>query len=539
MEILVTKDTIKINMEEDIHKGEYKINPCEFTFSEDYTQDLVKVAVFTTADKTTYRVTINNDECDIPYEALKDKGAIVIGVYAYKVNGEELQLRYSPRPVLMAVQDGSYIENTEESSIYVPASTIEEYEQQLQDLFADVEASKEEIAEEVAAEASEVLNDYMDQFVKITATGQTINVNDSSNLPIRDFSLLGNATQDETPTPDNPVDVKVVTGDNTVVVNGKNLCNFSELISVTSGNEKWVLRTLNNVNWEQGKTYYIRAFYTPQSNEVVQISNYNYMRIDNELRTITFNGTIPTVRVGANTLNSNVTNNLLLIMVAYETFTTYEPYTSQTQLLSLGNIELAKIGDYTDRIFKSEGKWYKYGAIVKEIFNGSEDGWQIRETSSTNDKRFIKTTSSKAVKTPNSSTVGTVICDKLPANTLTQQNNLIQGITTGIASSDYYRDLCMYITATTNYTLAEFKTWLAENNLTVYYAVETPTTTEITDTTLLGQLENILAMHTNKNVTNAWIEPTGDNSQAGVEIEYRQDLETRLNNIEARLSLLE
>ena len=47
--------------------------------------------------------------------------------------------------------------------------------------------------------------------------------------------------------------------------------------------------------------------------------------------------------------------------------------------------------------------------------------------------------------------------------------------------------------------------------------------------TLIAQLENVLKMHTNKNVTNAWIEPSGTNAQAGMVLVYRQDLATLIS----------
>ena len=57
----------------------------------------------------------------------------------------------------------------------------------------------------------EKYNELLNQIPTATATGNPINVQDSSNLPIKDFALLGNATQADTPTPDTPQDIHVVT----------------------------------------------------------------------------------------------------------------------------------------------------------------------------------------------------------------------------------------------------------------------------------------------------------------------------------------
>ena len=43
---------------------------------------------------------------------------------------------------------------------------------------------------------------------------------------------------------------------------------------------------------------------------------------------------------------------------------------------------------------------------------------------------------------------------------------------------------------------ATYKTWLSAHNTTVYYALATPTDTEITDSDLIDQLDALLAKHT-------------------------------------------
>lgn len=44
----------------------------------------------------------------------------------------------------------------------------------------------------------------------------------------------------------------------------------------------------------------------------------------------------------------------------------------------------------------------------------------------------------------------------------------------------------------TRYTIArDIQTWLSTHNTTLYYVLNTPTTTEITDTTLIEQLDNL------------------------------------------------
>ena len=75
------------------NKGEYKVNRCYFQFSEEYTDDLVKKAIFEHGD-TKIEVVIANNECDIPYEVL-NFDTFELRVYAYQVDGDDLVLRYS------------------------------------------------------------------------------------------------------------------------------------------------------------------------------------------------------------------------------------------------------------------------------------------------------------------------------------------------------------------------------------------------------------------------------------------------------------
>ena len=51
---------------------------------------------------------------------------------------------------------------------------------------------------------------------------------------------------------------------------------------------------------------------------------------------------------------------------------------SNTYEVNLGNIELNKIGDYQDRIYKDNGKWYVEKQIGKDIYTGSNDeNWGV------------------------------------------------------------------------------------------------------------------------------------------------------------------
>jgi hypothetical protein len=108
MQIIVNPHTITLNKNETVNEGEYNVNTCNFQFSEEY-QGLSCVAVFTNGTDT-YNQIITNNQCIIPSEVLQSEGTMMVGVYGYEVEGDNLIKRYSPTPVTFYVEKGSYKE---------------------------------------------------------------------------------------------------------------------------------------------------------------------------------------------------------------------------------------------------------------------------------------------------------------------------------------------------------------------------------------------------------------------------------------------
>lgn len=139
MKITVNKDNVKIEEFDVVHEGEHRVNKCSFSFSEEYTEELVKKAIFT-SQNSSIEVAIINNECDVPTEILKARNIVLLGVYAYKVVDDKLELRYSPSPDAFKVNSGSYIEGANESEEITP-SQFEQYMQALNDGLNKVEES--------------------------------------------------------------------------------------------------------------------------------------------------------------------------------------------------------------------------------------------------------------------------------------------------------------------------------------------------------------------------------------------------------------
>lgn len=139
MQVQVNTNKLVAKSRDYINENEYNIHEVNFDFAEEYTDNLVKVALFSN-NENTYKVIIANDKCDIPTEILQKKSTFVLGVYAYETQNDELVLRYSPSPITLFVSSGSYIpdEQTENSEPITP-SELEQYQQALQDGLVQVQ----------------------------------------------------------------------------------------------------------------------------------------------------------------------------------------------------------------------------------------------------------------------------------------------------------------------------------------------------------------------------------------------------------------
>ena len=183
---------------------------------------------------------------------------------------------------------------------------------------------------------------------------------------------------------------------------------------------------------------------------------------------------------------------------------------SKTLPVSLGNIELCKIGNYQDYLYKNNGKWYKYGVIGKlTITSVTSIG-----TASTGIKYAL-------VRSVSVASAGSFIyCSNYVNSTDSTKNNSIRF--SGI-------NLYVYDNRFTDYTTA----LNLLNGLEYYCVLATPTITEITDTTLISQLEEIsktLSYQGQTNITS--------NTIALFDVEAYQDLKIILEDISNELDTI-
>ena len=136
-------------------------------------------------------------------------------------------------------------------------------------------------------------------------------------------------------------------------------------------------------------------------------------------------------------------------------------------------IELCKIGDYQDYIYKEDDKWYLHKEIGKVVLDGSES-WQLG-THNINTTRWFYYVDFSAV-----GDIGLCNYFTLDLYANRSKDNIHFYIGSGT----------LQIRSTIS-DIDDFKTWLSNNKPIVDYVLATSTDTEITDTTLISQLEAI------------------------------------------------
>ena len=132
--------------------------------------------------------------------------------------------------------------------------------------------------------------------------------------------------------------------------------------------------------------------------------------------------------------------------------------------------------------YNSKGKWLLTKKIGKVVLDGSENGWGYDSA-----KNYFRCPSYTYDNLPTSATQNRL--SKYFTNVVDwkefRDNTTLDGM--HIEPTGY--KICI---RNTNYTLTnDFKNWLSTHNTTVYYVLATPTVEEITDSTLINQLENV------------------------------------------------
>ena len=158
---------------------------------------------------------------------------------------------------------------------------------------------------------------------------------------------------------------------------------------------------------------------------------------------------------------------------------------SESYPISLGSIELCKIGDYQDYIYKSGDDWYVHKETAKMVLSGGETDWTFSSGSAYPFRLAIANGDNFGPSQDVPPIVFTNYYTPFAWNT-PAADRPNYGITTYIRTGEptnvaTFRNIDIT-------SLADWKTWLSTHNTAVYYPLATPTDTQITDATLVGQL---------------------------------------------------
>lgn len=330
------------------------------------------------------------------------------------------------------------------------------------------------------------------------------------------------------PNPDYPQDIEVVTGDNSIEVVGKNLCN-----GITQN--YFANQETTRCGYAVGDSGLIievdgASDYTISSNTVqtrYRVGCLNEIPVEGGSNTIVYNGSNKDGTNDSVTINTNgykylVVNATDLTAIQIEkgsTATTYTPYVSQSYPISLGNIELCRIVNYQDYIYKYSGKWYLNKQIGKVVLDGSED-WA--KSSRTTVHRYSVANIIQTVFNPD-------VVDLMSNYFTCITQNQSDSDNIGLSKLNANGFMNNFDLSNTGFdTLEKYKTWLSTHNTIVYYILETPTITEITDTTLIEQLDNLENAYSYDTQTN--ITQTNDDMPFILDVEALMSLKNIFNS---------
>lgn len=312
------------------------------------------------------------------------------------------------------------------------------------------------------------------------------------------------------PNPDYPQEIHCVKGNNKVVVSNQNLFdkdNANILNGYTNGTTKTYqeLSTAKScyISIKPNTTYTISKI----SSQRFGLATFNTEIINGTTATIIGSpestDTSYTITTGGNdkylvvfyylstadTLSEETIRNSIQIEQG-STATSYVTHKGTEYEINLGNIELNAIEDFKDYFKKEKNKWYKVENIGSYTFEGNEN-FSFKDAGTIN-QRFDIQTSALNISSQQEYKY------KLFTHFRSSTSN------SGVWGEYYMSSDLLVIKDNDNKmtSLEDFKAWLSANKPTIYYARISPIDIEITDTTLITQLNALYNAYTYNDTTN-------------------------------------
>lgn len=306
------------------------------------------------------------------------------------------------------------------------------------------------------------------------------------------------------PNPDYPQNVNVVTG--------------LQVITISDGGSQSVTKTVNLGGEEFDKTKVTSGYCLDQSGSLIA-DPYNgwcltdYMPVesgrDYVYTGITVAGVVPysayydSAKNLVSTFKQATGSNTITIPsgVSYVRFSlrNFEPNVDKNTFsfkLDGVDIELCKIGNYQDYIYKSGDDWYVHKDIGKYIADGDTE-W-TKSQYGTNNYSCIP---SPAILDGALGSVSNTILIKSDCFIGVSFNNRVLEKDNITYSTAVGSDKLLFVRNIAYNTVTDLTTFCANNKPVFYYALSTPTDTQITESHLIEQLNNLARAYTYKGST--------------------------------------
>jgi hypothetical protein len=337
------------------------------------------------------------------------------------------------------------------------------------------------------------------------------------------------------PNPDYPQDVQVVTGEQTIGITGKNLLDSS------SYTDQYINSSGNAVPGGGTNALFGYVPVSPSTQYTLSASSSTRMSFayydasktfitrdtghDGNSYTITTPDNCQFVRIWVykfGGIDQAVIGSYRLMFEKGSTVTDYTPFQgAQSYTIDLGSIELCKIGDYQDYIYKSGDDWYVHKEVVKISPNGTEE-WKKTSSQPPTGQFYVYTTDfDSIVKTKwYSGLVGDNFTMWGGTPSWLTPTTIVNGAVFSNSDSSGAAALRIMFPSSIVSSVETAKTWFALNLPVFYYPIATPTDTKITDATLVGQLNALGAMRLFIGENNLIAQATGTNLPAPLSFKY-------------------
>ena len=340
------------------------------------------------------------------------------------------------------------------------------------------------------------------------------------------------------PNPDYPQPIQTVTGEQTVSKVGKNLFNKNSYSSLDAYINSSNTLTYGNgalsiyIECEPNVTYTVSktssgtnprfCVYTTEDTPAVGVTAIATVGTKagtdtNTSYTITTGADAKYLCVFCKVSSTSLTEAEIVATVQIEkssSATTYAPYSKTDYPISLGSIELCKLGTYQDYIYKSGDKWYVHKETDKFVFTAETTSADGR--SKNGSIGFVINAPNNPLPNKHIPLVGACSHFSIEERTTTW---------TGIGRTGMNSVGALWFQTgdserPDSRTITQFFNWLASSGVIYNYALATPTDIEIADATLISQL-NAIASASLENGTNTITNTaTGSNLAGDMEVDY-------------------